>query len=118
MENYTTIEKRFRNMDLYQWSSGLRMRGCLPGQGRIKGRVHFDPFGHDLERVPCGHGQLIRQVRKLTDEVWVVHKRQGGFWRVDYYLVPKLAKRDAERAMVRRGSKADQKALALSFVAG
>lgn len=88
-QRYTTIDESLYGLRLYRWRKGLRMRGCLRGGCRYGGRVYFDD--RELEHVPVGQGHVIRRVRALTDEVWMVLRKQGRFWRSDGYLVPPRA---------------------------
>lgn len=92
---FTGIDEKLHGVKLYQWSTGLRMDGCLPNGRRIDGRVHFNPVG--LTRLPMYQPRVLRELRKLTGEVWRVLVRSGRFWRLSHYLVPPAALAMARR---------------------
>ncbi|MBL4701185.1 MAG: hypothetical protein JKX85_07995, partial [Phycisphaeraceae bacterium] len=82
---YTSIPEEWHNKTLFDWgSTGLMNEGKV----KIGRRNTFSPLWLDqVKRIKRGENPaVIRELRKMTDEIWEVRKKTGKYWNTDHYL--------------------------------
>lgn len=111
-KHYTTFPREWIEVEaLYDWGQkGLRVAGQTAIKTATRGwraRKTFDRGWipqHQLGTLMAGTDTpVLREVRKLTDEVWPVFEKQGKYWHKSRYLAPKQAIAEAQEALAAAG---------------
>ncbi len=94
---YTSVPQEWKKVEkLYDWGQkGLRAQFATPSSITLikaEGQRPRKTFAWEDQFVSLYVGEnpkLLREARKLTDEIWPVYKRKGKYWSTDRYLIPR-----------------------------